>query len=151
MSHIGSHEQRTFAAQYTSQLAKKWMRLKMFQLMHEPLLWHLVDQLIVADQLMLVWAWMLVTVLLKNGNVIISMMWVGFVSSRWNNACIIAYIHCVCMHVNDFNTGHNEVISFDSMWIRRSKDIARQCLRSVYIFDEAFRLILSVAFLYLED
>lgn len=54
---------------------------------------------------------------------------------------------------NETNTGHNEVISFD--FVVKKKEMYMFIVRQyVYILDidnEAFRLILSVAFLYLED
>ena len=42
----------------TSQKAKKWMRLKMFQLMHKNK--HHADQFSIIGHMLIVWAWMLV-------------------------------------------------------------------------------------------
>lgn len=77
-----SHENEQYKK--TSQMAKKWMQLKIFQLMHQI---YNVDQLQLVDHMLIVWAWLLVNELhiKKNRNEFIPMIWVSFVSFRWNN------------------------------------------------------------------
>ena len=55
-----SHENERFACMKASQMAKKWMRLKMFQHTQNHRKTHVVDQLRMIGHMLIVWAWMLV-------------------------------------------------------------------------------------------
>ena len=77
-------------------------------------------------------------------------LWCGLVLFRLDETTNIYLIH---IYIE--NTGHNEVISFDLLW----KEAKVECMYIFLVYmhlylnidNEAFRLILSVAFLYLED
>ena len=144
-------------------MAKKWMRLKMFQLMHTSSLvscWSVSTNWSYVDRLGLhACKW----VASRTGMYLFhDVGWFCFVSMKQR----ISLHTYSSMYVNDrINTGHNEVISFDLLWKRSRRrwrrwqriDIARfdvdtlASSSSLYMYNEAFRLILSVAFLYLED
>lgn len=145
-------------------MAKKWMRLKMFQLMHTSSLvscWSVSTSWSYVDRLGLhACKW----VASRTGmSLFPDVGWFCFVSMKQR----ISLHTSSAMYVNDrINTGHNEVISFDLLWNRRRRRQRRRRLgiarfdvdtlafvvsSPLYMFNEAFRLILSVAFLYLED
>ena len=78
-------------------MAKKWMQLKMFQLMHTYIYkltscWLIFNNWSYVDSLGLnACKW----VALRTGMNLFLMMWVGFVSSRWNNEYIYIIIYII--------------------------------------------------------
>lgn len=100
-------------------MAKKWMRLKMFQLMHTSSLvscWSVSTSWSYVDRLGLhACKW----VASRTGMYLFhDVGWFCFVSMKQR----ISLRTYSSMYVNDrINTGHNEVISFDLLWNRRRK------------------------------
>lgn len=128
----------------TSQMAKKWMRLKMFQLTHtyRELLtscWSICNNWSYVDSLglnackwvvwktgmnLFLWCGLVLFRLDETTNIDIDLsIWETLVIMKWFHltCCVKEKAYTLCMHI------------------------------SLYIYNEAFRLILSVAFLYLED